>query len=334
MQSVFNGFLVLSGFFVLFATFIPLVRTSDWRIRIFDFPRLHLISLTIVLLLCAILFHSGSPAWKYFLLITLSASLLLHAYRIFPYTKFSTVQVPQAESSPNHSIRLVVANVLMSNRKSDGLLNILTGAKWDLILLLETDSWWERALRDLSGEYPHRMRYPLKNTYGMILYSRHPLVASSIKFLADHEVPSFHTLIRLPSGREIELHCLHPKPPRPTKRQDATERNIELLRVAREVRDRNRPVIVAGDLNDVAWSHTTRRFQRVSGLLDPRVGRGLFNTYHAEHPLLRWPLDHVFHSRDFQLSSIALLPSFGSDHFPFALSLTLEEESGSKASPC
>ncbi|MFO1047449.1 MAG: endonuclease/exonuclease/phosphatase family protein [Geminicoccaceae bacterium] len=81
------------------------------------------------------------------------------------------------------------------------------------------------------------------------------------------------------------------------------------------------PVIVAGDLNDVAWSRTSRLFRRLSGLIDPRIGRGPYNSFHAGHRWLRWPLDHVFYSPDFLLHRLRRLPAFGSDHFPILIEL-------------
>ncbi len=81
---------------------------------------------------------------------------------------------------------------------------------------------------------------------------------------------------------------------------------------------------MAGDLNDVAWSRTTRLFCRVSGMLDPRRGRGLFSTFHAHYPLLRWPLDHVFVSEEFTLTHMERLEAFGSDHFPILATLSYQ----------
>lgn len=63
----------------------------------------------------------------------------------------------------------------------------------------------------------------------------------------------------------------------------------------------------------------------MSGLLDPRRGRGFFNTFNAHYPFLRFPLDHAFISLDWKLKKIERLNNFDSDHFPIFISLQYEE---------
>jgi endonuclease/exonuclease/phosphatase (EEP) superfamily protein YafD len=79
-------------------------------------------------------------------------------------------------------------------------------------------------------------------------------------------------------------------------------------------------------MNDVGWSHTSELFRKVSGLLDPRRGRGLYATFHAKYPFLRYPLDHLFHSEEFRLVSMTVLDDVGSDHFPLLVVLSYEPE--------
>lgn len=139
-----------------------------------------------------------------------------------------------------------------------------------------------------------------------------------MRFLVEDYVPSIKTGLRLPSGPRIDLYGLHPKPP---PLQDTERRDAELLIVGQEVREEAAPSIVAGDLNDVAWSRTNSLFQEVSGLLDPRIGRGLYATFNADWPLLKWPLDHVFFEKSFRLLEIAVMGDIESDHFPFYVAL-------------
>ena len=54
-------------------------------------------------------------------------------------------------------------------------------------------------------------------------------------------------------------------------------------------------------------------------------GRGLYPTFNAKYPLLRWPLDHLFVSPHFELMQIDRLPDIGSDHFPIYFRLCLKE---------
>jgi len=101
---------------------------------------------------------------------------------------------------------------------------------------------------------------------------------------------------------------------------------MELIMAASLASEHLGPVMVTGDLNDVAWSPTTQQFKKISGLFDPRIGRGFFSTYNALVPFFRMPIDHFFVSRHFQIRKITRLHKIGSDHFPIFTSICLAQE--------
>jgi endonuclease/exonuclease/phosphatase (EEP) superfamily protein YafD len=225
------------------------------------------------------------------------------------------------------NISLLIFNVLMENENYDCALKMILRYDADIVLLAEPDAKWAENLAPLKEKYEYTVFCPLDNRYGMMLYSRLPLHDTELQFLIQADIPSIHTQVRLPTGRDIALHGVHPRPPMPGENTRSTERDGELLLVGKAIRESDLPCIVAGDLNDVAWSRTTQLFKRISGLLDPRVGRGFYNTFHAHYPFLRVPLDHVFHSPHFRLASLERVDdACGSDHFPVYICLSLEPD--------
>ena len=196
----------------------------------------------------------------------------------------------------------------------------------DVVLAVEVDEWWtNRLLIGLSGRYPNKICYPLSNGYGLALFSRLELIEPEIRFLVDDAIPSIRTGVRLRSGAAVSVYGVHPRPP--AILQDSTARDVELLKVAKEIKDRGSAAIVLGDLNDVAWSPTTLHVMKAGDLLDPRRGRGFYNTYPARWPGFRYPLDYVFCTRHFLIRTMRVLPSFGSDHLPLVAELVLSGDS-------
>lgn len=281
-----------------------------------DFPRMQYIVLAIILLIAEVLVldYSKVSFWLLFF-----PTLFVIAYQlwwILPYTKFYSQEVSQTHNLDHeNSIKIMTANVLMTNKNVKKLIALVKENNPDILVTLETNHRWQTQLQSIESDYPYRMSCPQENLYGMHVYSRYALSESKTEFLVEDDIPSMHTLLTLPSGQNIRIHFLHPAPPSPSENEESSERDAELIMVAKSVADADIPVIVTGDLNDVAWSTTTRLFRKLSKLLDPRIGRGMFNTFHAEYWFMRWPLDHLFHSSHFKLYDIRRLEPFGSDHF-------------------
>ena len=304
---------------VIWLSFWSLIPRDEWWFRGADFPRLQILVLGLIAFVLLLVWDQPWDIWRELIFIALIAALAYQLKMVLPYTfiwKKQVKQVRQNQLNLKQQISVIVSNVLTPNQQYHLLIAQIQQHQPDLVLTLESDQIWQNELSVIEKDYPYRVPVPLDNLYGMHLYSRLELKDSEIKFILSDEIPSIHTTVILRSGQPVQLYCLHPKPPSPTEAKDSTLRDAELLIVGDQVKDLDQSCIVMGDLNDVAWSRTTRLFQRISGLLDPRVGRHYVNTFHADYPLLRWSLDHVFHSTDFALVEMKRLPHIGSDHFP------------------
>lgn len=324
--SVLKTVLYVIGFVSIILTVLPFLRFYAWWIRIGDFPRIQIAIGALLTAIFLIVFIYPFTIGEVVFVGILFACILYQFYCILPYLPFYPKQVELERPDEHHeNITLLICNVYEDNLETDRLKELIESVKPDLFLLAEVNKRWTDAMSVFESEYKHNIIHPLENTYGLALYSKMELVEPEVKFIIENDIPSFHAKVKLDSGELIRLYCLHPRPPVPTENHRSLERDAELLLVGKTIEKLDEPTIVAGDLNDVAWSRTTKLFQKISGLLDPRIGRGLYNSFHAHHWYLRFPLDHVFHSNHFRLEKIKRMPDVGSDHFPIYISLCLEK---------
>ena len=315
-----KGALIALAAGLIIISFLPLWWTDRWWVRMWDFPRLQVAGL--MLIVGAAIWLTKPGRWRWPLLGGMAAALAWQVSHFIAYFPTYPHQVQATQHCPpERQLSLLNANVLMTNKQYAKLLRLVEHRRPDVLLLLEPGPEWAKAVLPLQAQYPYRLSEPLPNTYGMILLSRLPM-EGRIDHLLQPDVPSARVLLRFRGGERIFLHAVHPEPPLPG--DDSGERDAELVMVGRMVRDEGRASIVMGDLNDVGWSRTSRLFRKVAGMADPRVGRGFYPTFNANYPLLRWPLDHLFVSPHFELMQIDLLPDIGSDHLPIYFRLCLK----------
>ncbi|MGI8904954.1 MAG: endonuclease/exonuclease/phosphatase family protein [Candidatus Sumerlaeaceae bacterium] len=321
--------LAVAAVWLISGTLLNFSKHPHWYIRAWDFPR----TLTAIVAACVAILYAGistQDSLKWLLLSGLAFVITRQLYMIYPYTPAATKTVQQStKADDGQRLRILISNVLQNNREYDKWLAIARTSDPDIIVALETDQCWTDALQSLDQHYPHKELVPLDNTYGMIFYSRLEFITQpEVCYVVQQDVPSIHATLRLRDNHAVDIHALHPRPPEPVNAQDSAPRDAELVILGRQIgeREREQPTIVCGDLNDVAWSYTTQLFLRLSKLLDPRMGRGLFSSFNANSRIFRWPLDHVFHSNEFKLVELRILGHVGSDHFPVLIELSCEPE--------
>lgn len=321
-----KAFLQAFGLVAIIFTLLPFIAADYWWIRVFDFPHIQLTILTMVALVTYFIKFDIKRREDYIFVLVLGACFTYQLLKIYPYIPHGDHELMDVTPGEGTDIKFYIANVLQDNENPDLLLKEIKDKDADVLLFMETNTRWMNDVRNAVSDYPHRVEVPLDNTYGMLLYSKFPFRNAEVKYLVDDSIPSIQTILQLPDGDEVQLYFIHPTPPMPQHNPSSTDRDAEMMLVAKSAKNNSLPVIVAGDFNDVAWSQSTRLFKDMSGLLDPRIGRGFYNTFNAKNSIMRWPLDHFFASDEFRLVDIRLGEKIESDHFPAYFVMRLEPE--------
>lgn len=303
---------ILAIFFII-SPFFPATGITHWFFRTADFVRLQSLVVQLLLLVSLILLKERFSTFTWILIIGLIASMTYQLFKVVPYSSFFPRKDKKVKSDGHVSI--LAGNVLQTNSCYPDFLNEIKRFDPDLVLTMETNKEWEECLSEIEKKYPYSIKVPLENFYGMHLYSKTELENVEVKYQIEEDKPSIFFDFPIKNNPPIFFCCLHPAPPSPTENETSKEADAELILTGKKIRKEDKPTVVCGDMNDVVWSRTTRLFKKMTGMIDPRVGRCFFSTYNANYFFLRFPLDHLFHTKDLYVGKMIRSKYFGSDHF-------------------
>ncbi|WP_374444994.1 endonuclease/exonuclease/phosphatase family protein [Epilithonimonas sp.] len=326
MESITHCLYWVISVLAILSVLIPAIRNTYWAFRVFDYPRFQKFIILLILIVTWFSVFENPNIYEYSILIIEAISACYLFYIILPYTDFGKTMIDKTQPNPGEKVLdILVCNVYQHNRNYQKLIDLVKKENPSVLFFLETDEEWQNALKNVTQNYKYKIEVPLANTYGLLFYSHFPVKNYEVNYLIDDDIPSIVADLEY-NNQIVRLFGIHPTPPVPQENPESTERDAEILLVGEKAEAFGKPAIVFGDLNDVAWSRTTKLFLKSSGMLDPRRGRGMFNTFHAKYWFLRWPLDHFFVSPHFRLVDMKVMKSVDSDHFPIWISLVIRNE--------
>ncbi|QCK16648.1 endonuclease/exonuclease/phosphatase family protein [Mangrovivirga cuniculi] len=296
-------------------------------LKVLDFARIQFFLAALFGLLIYMLINKSRKKYDSIMLVCFVITLTIQLFYLIHYTPIVSKEVPDAtiEHVEEDRISMVLMNVKMKNRKAQPVVDQVRKIEPDLFLAMEVDQWWDNQLKVIEKEYPHSKKVINDLTYGMCLYSKFPFKEINVHYFENENVPSFESVITLDNGKDILLFTIHPVPPIHFEHLPDNEgqREVAMKKLGEKIENTDTPTIVAGDINDVVWSYTDGLTGTNDKLMDVRIGRGFYNSFNAHNFLTRWPLDHVFVTKEFKLNKIERLPKTTSDHFGIFVELVL-----------
>lgn len=233
-------------------------------------------------------------------------SLVLSVFSLAPlYTS------PQPFSDVGQEFTVLSLNVLTSNTEYEQVAQYLQVAQPDVILLVEVNEEWVKALEPSLTTYSNRYLMPRPDNFGMALFSKYPLEEAKRRFFGEASTPAVTARIKAPQG-DISFYGVHTYPPVSIK--GTLNRDSLLRALFSEAKEDSSPKILAGDLNTSRWGMILRELLPLDVFRDSAEGFGYHATWFARDGFLGIPIDMILVSPSFTVERFEVGPAVGSDH--------------------
>jgi endonuclease/exonuclease/phosphatase (EEP) superfamily protein YafD len=303
----------------LVAAGVSLLPGRLWPLEVLASFRVPILAACLVSGACALLLRLR--LWAMLGFASASAQLLLSI------PLFVDAHPNHSAAGPTERLRVLTMNLEWSNRESEAVLSLIRSLDPDIVALQEVDYWWRRKLDLLSDVYPFQTYDRASTRPGVSVLARgapseeewRPLHGRAALLLAFDD-----------GGHSFRFAVAHAFPPKSAHLYRLRNRQLESLAsaLASAHARRDDPLIVVGDLNATPWSPVLHDFEARTGLRSARIGQGPLPTWPSWSPLIRVPIDHVYHSESVRTDKLMQVPLPGSDHLGLLADLVLPGEGG------
>jgi len=241
---------------------------------------------------------------------------------IFNYLEISKYCI-KPDTDLKSDIKIVLFNVLTSNKKYDKLINEIYLKSPDVVILQEVNKAWLKNIESIKTIYPYFVDCPRDDNFGLSLYSKYPLSNAVAEYWTDRYVPIIRAQIKKDETL-VTIYCVHTLPP--VNNEYILTRNNMLLKINNILHKASKDgenIIIAGDFNTTIFSPAYKKiidppFNSNITIYDairylPKI-EGTWNAYHL--PVFRITLEHILSIPPVVPVKTGLGHKIGSDHFP------------------
>jgi endonuclease/exonuclease/phosphatase (EEP) superfamily protein YafD len=239
-----------------------------------------------------------------------------------------------APPSVGPSFTAMTFNVLYEGGDVDKTLAVIKRESPDVLCMQEvTSSFAKRARKELG--YPHSVIEPRSGTWGVALFSKHPIVKHAVFAQSPHKMPAMEARISLgPDNVDVTIACVHLFPPgakrfagddlATTMQKNAALRVQQADALVKRYANTER-VLMLGDFNE-GRDDAALRALRDAGWLHACTGEGArcggtWPGSTSPMPAL-FEIDHVL-GRGLAFRDARVVKDGGSDHFAVLTSFTV-----------